>query len=205
MAVPQSFRSALNGFNREDVVHYIEFINSKHNTEINQLRTDLETLQAQLNTLTTAPDLSEEVEALRQERDALQETVTKLEEQLTAPSNREKELEARCAELEASLQNVKTANAQNGQQVAFELEAYRRAERTERLARERAEQVYHKTHSALADATVKVDATAAEISQIADSILSQLNTLQAVVIGSKSVMKDTLENMYTICPKSDME
>jgi chromosome segregation ATPase len=195
MTVPQSFRSALNGFNREDVVHYIEYINAKHNTEINQLRADVESLQNQLNTMTAAPDLSEEVESLRQERDALQETVAKLEEQLTAPATREQALEARCAELEAALEAAKKSAVQPVQNMAYELEAYRRAERTERMARERAEQVYSQTNSVLADATVKVDTAATEISQMADSILTQLNALQAVVTGSKTVLKDTLATM----------
>lgn len=205
MAVPQSFRSALNGFNREDVVHYIEYINAKHNTEVNQLRSDLESLQNQLNTVTEVPDLSEELEALRQERDALLETVAKLEEQITAPSEKEQALEARCAELEAELQKAKQTNSYPTQQVSFELEAYRRAERTERLARERADQVYLQANSVLADASVKVDAAAAEISQMADAVLAQLNALQAVVTGSKSVLKDSLASIYAIRPKTDSE
>ena len=41
MAAFQNFRSAVGGFNREDVVHYIEFLNSKHNAAVNQLRADL--------------------------------------------------------------------------------------------------------------------------------------------------------------------
>ena len=37
MAAPKNFRSAFNGFNREDVVRYLEYINAKHTAEINQL------------------------------------------------------------------------------------------------------------------------------------------------------------------------
>ena len=48
MASPQNFRSAFNGFNREDVVHYLEYINSKHNTLVNQLTEENEQLRAQL-------------------------------------------------------------------------------------------------------------------------------------------------------------
>ena len=47
MSAPQNFRSAFNGFNREDVVHYIEFLNSKHAAELNQLRTENEELREQ--------------------------------------------------------------------------------------------------------------------------------------------------------------
>ena len=37
MATPQSFRSAFNGFNREDVVHYLEYLNAKHASQLDQL------------------------------------------------------------------------------------------------------------------------------------------------------------------------
>ena len=37
MSAPQNFRSAFNGFNREDVVRYLEYINTKHTTQVNQL------------------------------------------------------------------------------------------------------------------------------------------------------------------------
>ena len=37
MATPQNFRSAFNGFNRQDVVHYLEYINTKHQDQINSL------------------------------------------------------------------------------------------------------------------------------------------------------------------------
>ena len=46
MAAPQNFRSALNGFNREDVVHYLEYINSKHTHQINQLTSENQELRA---------------------------------------------------------------------------------------------------------------------------------------------------------------
>ena len=37
MSSAYNFRSAFNGFNREDVVHYIEYANSNHNNQLNQL------------------------------------------------------------------------------------------------------------------------------------------------------------------------
>lgn len=203
MAVPQSFRSALNGFNREDVVHYIEYINARHNTELNQLRADMEALQSQLNAAGEAVACSEELEALRQERDELREAVAQLEEQLTAPSEKERALEAHCAELEAALQAAKAVQAQP--QLNYELETYRRAERTERIARERAELVYHQTNSALAEITAKMDDAAAHVGQVADAVLAQLNALQSAVTDSKAVLKDAVSTMYTIRPHSDSE
>ena len=50
MAVTHNFRSALSGFNREDVVHYLEFINAKHTAQVNQLTAENEQLREKLLT-----------------------------------------------------------------------------------------------------------------------------------------------------------
>ena len=42
MAGMQNFRSALGGFNREDVVSYIEYLNTQHKAQIAQLNTQLQ-------------------------------------------------------------------------------------------------------------------------------------------------------------------
>ena len=47
MAMQMNFRSAFNGFNREDVVHYIEYMNSKHATELTQLQSEMDALRNQ--------------------------------------------------------------------------------------------------------------------------------------------------------------
>ena len=46
MAPVQRFRSALNGFNREDVVHYIEYLNNFYTSQIQQLNTQLQNAAA---------------------------------------------------------------------------------------------------------------------------------------------------------------
>lgn len=182
MALPQNFRSAFNGFNREDVVRYIEYINSRHNTEVNQLKSELDLLQTRLSDVPDTAALEEELAALRAERDQLLARVAELEEQVTAP-------------VAAPVTSAFTAEQ--------ELETYRRAERMERIARERAEQVYHQANAALADATVKVDAAALQISQMSDAVLTQLNGLQAAVNNSKQALSDAAATMYTIRPTQE--
>ena len=81
-----------------------------------------------------------------------------------------------------------------------ELEAYRRAERTERYARERAENLYRQATGALADATIKVDDAANQVSQMSDKVIAQLAELQEVVAGSKQSLRDAAATMYTIRP-----
>ena len=71
MSVPQNFRSAFNGFNREDVVKYIEYINAKHTAQVNQLTSETEFLQSKLNAMTEAPGMSDAVKQAEEERDLL--------------------------------------------------------------------------------------------------------------------------------------
>ena len=193
MSAPQNFRSAFNGFNREDVVRYLEYINSKHTAQINQLNSEIDFLRAKLETA-TQPDAD-----LAQEREALME--------------RTAQLEARCAELEQQLaqkqeqpaQEVpapKAAESTPAPATNDELEAYRRAERTERLARERAELIYHQVNGVLAEATVKVDGIAGEIGTMADQVIAQLTQLQSAVSGSKQALQDAASIMYTIKPNN---
>ena len=68
MPAPQNFRSAFNGFNREDVVRYLEYINAKHTAEVNQLTSDVDHLRAKLE---TAEPQSDAIAALEAERDEL--------------------------------------------------------------------------------------------------------------------------------------
>ena len=88
MAPVQRFRSALNGFNREDVVHYIEYLNNFYNSQIQQLNTQLQNTAAK-------PD-DTELQDLRAQLDAALEKCAQLEAKLAAgdASHTEAELEA---------------------------------------------------------------------------------------------------------------
>lgn len=63
MAAPQNFRSAFNGFNRQDVVHYLEYINTKHQDQINSLTAETEDLHRQLEELQAQAAQIAELEA----------------------------------------------------------------------------------------------------------------------------------------------
>ena len=173
MPAPQNFRTAFNGFNREDVVRYLEYINTKHAAEINQLTSEADSLRSRLEA--AEPAQSEAVTALEAERDELR---AQLEAALAAQNKSE---EPACGPAE-------------------ELEAYRRAERAERIAKERAELVYHQVNGVLADATVKVDNVAAEIGGMADQVMSQLTQLQVAIGTSKQALKEAASTMYAIRP-----
>ena len=180
MAAPQNFRTAFNGFHREDVVRYLEYLNTKHAAQINQLNSEADHLRAKLENAQP----TEEFTALEAERDELKAQL--------------EEMTLRCAQLEESLAAAQAAPA--AADPAQELEAYRRAERTERQAKERAELVYHQINGVLADATVKVDSVSTQISGMADQVMSQLTQLQVAIGNSKQALKDAASTMYAIRP-----
>ena len=81
-----------------------------------------------------------------------------------------------------------------------ELEAYRRAEKAERTARERARQIYCQATGALADATTQVDDAAEHFKILSQRISEQLSELQATVDRSKNALQGAAATMYTIRP-----
>lgn len=166
MAGIQNFRSALGGFNRQDVVQYIEYMNNQHNSQIEQLNTQLRNAEEALSRAQANSDSS-------------------LQEQLAAAK-------ARCAELEAQLAAAPTAPVKTDD----ELEAYRRAEKAERLAKERAAQIYAQANAILADATAKVEYVSEGMSAVAQQIADQLQL-------SKQHLQEAVSAMYAIRPEDE--
>ena len=216
MAEQQTFRSAFNGFNREDVVRYIDFLNTRHASEIAQLNSELEFLRSNENreapaaVPTQADDsvIEEQAGRIRELFDQCRDQ----EEKLVLLGTEKADLSARLDAAQAELEQLRALlDIANQNQVSFksrmeeELEAYRRAERTERLARERAEQMYQQANGVLADATVKVDDAASLIGTLSDRVISQLTDLQNAVSGSKQALRDAAATMYTIRTGSDIK
>lgn len=205
MEAPMNFRSAFNGFNREDVVRFIEYLNAKHTAEVNQLTAELELLRSRAEAA-PSEDQRRELEELRQENKYLNNEVTMLNSRLEAAYHQkpdaDPELQVRLESLQRQYDALK-AEKETASGTAQELEAYRRAERTERLARERAEQVYHQVNGALADATVKVDEAFGQLGELAQRVGEQLNQLQEVVTGSRQALADASETLHTIRPTGD--
>ena len=198
MSAPQNFRTSFNGFNREDVVRYLEYINTRHNSQLEQLSSENEYLRQQLDQYQDAPVATDEIEALQAQCAALQ---AQLEDSLSI----RRALEARCNGLERELEEALAAKAQAEEahtavrcNVEQELEAYRRAERMERLARERAELVYDRTNGILADATARVDGVADQIGTLAGTVMEQLEQLRGVVGASKDALKSAADSLYSL-------
>lgn len=201
MSAPQNFRTSFNGFHREDVVRYLEYINAKHHAQVNQLTSEAEHLRQQLEQSQSRAVAAGELENLEARLASMQ---AQLEESLSI----RRALEARCNGLERELEEAVAAKVQAEQahsaircNVTQELEAYRRAERMERLAQERAQQVYHLTNGILAEATAQVDGVADQIGSLADSVMVQLEQLKTVVGQSKAALQSASESLYGLRPE----
>ena len=182
MAEFQNFRSALGGFNREDVVHYIEYINNKHSVQLNQLKTEIQTLQA---------ELAEYRNAAQQEISCAQQL---------------EEANVKIAQLELELEEAtKPVEIVPQEKSSDELEAYRRAERAETRAAERVAQLYDQANAALAEAATRADGSATQVSELADALYLQLQQLLSAITAGKNTMLDAAAAMYAVRPLSDEE
>jgi hypothetical protein len=156
------FRPAFHGFNRQDVVQYIEYLNNQHNAKVEQLNNQLRNAQF--------PADSE----LQAKLDAAMERIAQLEEQLAQ------------------------ANTGSSEQ---ELEAYRRAERAERIAQERAQQICTQANAILADTTAKAEAAAARIAELANQANAQLQAYQQAVSGTQAVFQEAVDALGALKPE----
>lgn len=179
MAETHTFRSSLNGFRREDVINYLEYLNARHAALVNQLKSENQALEAELATLkgkeTVSPD---DYATILQERDAaLAELETLRQQPASAPEAPSRTLPEE------------------------ELEAYRRAERAERLAAERVQQMYHQATAALAECTVQVDASSEQMDSLTSQISAQLAQLQNTMTASQAALKSAADLIRSIHPE----
>ena len=117
MAQNMDFRNSFNGFNKEDVVRYLEYLQNKHASQVAELRTEL--AQAEQDRI-FAQEAKAELEELRSQ-------VAQLEAERDAAVTRADALETALC----TARNEKAAATERSEE---ELEAYRRAERAERTA-----------------------------------------------------------------------
>lgn len=210
MAELQNFRTAFNGFHRDDVVRYIEELNAKHKTEVNRLKSDLKHLQEKLDAAEAKPAApvapapaaapkSASTEALERDLALAQEAARSAEAQLIQQMAENKRLQAL---LDATLAHQ---NDNRTRQQEAELDTYRRAERVEREARSRAGVVYEQVTTALSDATSRVEETAEQIASLSEASMKHLKQLQLAISGSKQILRDTAASIGSIRPEGEAE
>ena len=151
-----SFRSALSGFNRADVIAFIGQLSASHEAELRERDEELRLAR-------------EELERLQKENGRLVKLVTEQSE--AKPGDRQPEQPAGPAEPEI---------AQPIQEK--ELEVYRRAERCEREARVRAEKVYSAVAAEVDGAGKKLLSQEERLLDVSSSLADDIASLQSTMV-----------------------
>lgn len=207
MNEPQTFRSAFNGFHREDVVNHIAYMTNKHETLVNQLRAENESLRAELEALQakiedeaaeqdripeleqTIADRDAELAAVREELEAANQLLNEQAEQMGALRE---ELE------EAKEAAAKPAAIEKSANHWDELRAYRRAETAERQAKERVNDLYDSANAALRSAGSTLGTANAAFEELAEKFRADLVALMETVDTGKNALAaaaDTLDGL----------
>lgn len=187
MAEKQNFRTALGGFNREDVVHFIEYLNKKHGNLINQLTSEKQSIQAELERI----------------RDDLARVKTQLSEKENDTALQEAQEEN--LRLREQVAQLKLELTQSRENAAQELETYRRAERMERAARERSDLIYRQAVGALGEATTLVDGASQDFAEISQRVANDIVQLRGAVDRSRDALQAATATMYAIRPTEETQ
>ncbi len=191
----ENFRSALHGFNRTDVVQFIQQQTIEHEKTLRRLREE--------NTR-----LLDEFEAVRAERDAQLESIEALQTALDeAVAEKEALTEGlslaqnapqaavtaqAAAALDAPMMPAATvAAAAPNDFNELELAAYRRAELTERMAKERAAASSERMRSIFSQADEKLCLTAQDFATLLDTFRNDFEQLQQAVQAAQSVLNES--------------
>ena len=207
MNEPQTFRSAFNGFNREDVVNHISYMTTKHETLVNQLRSEAETLRTELGDLRDQLDMDAaeqsripELEQIIADRDA---ELAAVREELETANQLLNEQAEQMAALREELEEAREAAAkpapiEKSANHWDELRAYRRAETVERQARDRVNVLFDSATTALRSAGATLGDTTAAFDTLAEKFRADLVALMETIEngrGALGAVADTLDGL----------
>lgn len=190
MADFSKFRSSLGGFHRGDVANYIESLSMQHAAAMKEKSGQIDALQAEL--LAARQKLEEAEAEKRALQDQLDDALAALEA-ATAPAEDEAEDETE-AEVEEAPDYPK-----------LELEAYRRAEATERLATQRAQQLKRELVDFLENTTARYQQTGEDIAALAEDLKSGLKRLEENLSELDLLFGETAEHLETLTPAEPLE
>ena len=210
MNEPQTFRSAFNGFNREDVVNHIAYMTTKHETLVGQLRadndaqrTELEQLRAQLDADDSERGRVAELEQALAERDA---ELAQVHADLDTANQLLNEQAEQMAALREQLEEAKEAAAkapklEKSANHWDELRAYRRAETAERQARERVNDLYDSANTALRGAGATLGDTNAAFETLAEKFRADLVELMEAIDLGRNALHSAADTLDTLRPE----
>lgn len=189
MADISKFRSALGGFNREDVVNYIESMSLEQQKQLRKLQEENEKLRSEKNALAELlAAANSDLSALREQDAALSEQVELLAQQAAELAGQVK------AESEKAPEETSEA-AEPVDYTSLELEAYRRAEQTERNAAVRADKIYRQLTALCEHARERYSDAGDEIAALSADLTANLGRLQETLAELRLVF-DEAENAF---------
>ena len=198
MDTPQNFRSAFYGFHREDVVHYLEYLNGKHTSQVNQLTQELAELRSRCEELEAqAAQFDALSDQLQQQQQEKEELLAQLEEKTQENAQLIAQLEAIPEPKAQEPEKPKTLDSQSQEMVNYVM-----SERTLKAAQEQAKLTYYQVGGVLKDATSRMDNISARLTEAADLAMKQLTQLQMTVGESKNAIQDAASLMGAIRPNS---
>lgn len=209
------FRTAVSGFNRTDVVNYIESTSIEHQKALRKLTDERDKLAAENARLQTEQaELQQRLEQAQADNDALSEQVNtlaqegaELAEQLKKSEEARQELLARPVPQpaepeeptpqpeEPETENEPDEPVQEPSLTEKELTAYRRAEQTERNAAVRARRIYAQLSNLCEDARTRYMDSGEEIAALAADLSTGLSRLQDA-FAEVQVIFDDAQNAF---------
>lgn len=184
-ATTDSFRSSLHGFNRMDVVQFIQKTTTEHELELRRLADERTRQQEELDRQKEAlAAREEESERQKQELEQLRAELAELREQNAALRQAQKPAE----------QPVTATPKQRYDEM--ELTAYRRAEQTERMARERAAASAVRMRSAFEQAEEKLKARRQDITGLSERFHADYDRLKQALDGVQDVFRESTERLH---------
>lgn len=183
-----AFRSALHGFNRTDVVQFIQSQTAAHEKSLRLLREEIARLEDALKAANEELDACKAAAEAAAAEPAPEEAPAEPETPAVAPQP---------ATLDAPMAPpVTVVKAAAPDFDEMELAAYRRAELTERMARERAASSAERMRTIFAQADEKLSVTSQDLKTLLDAFQSDfaqmqqlLETAQGIVDESSSSLK----------------
>lgn len=208
------FRTAVSGFNRTDVVNYIESTSIEHQKALRKLTDERDKLAAENARLQTEQaELQQRLEQAQADNDALSEQVNtlaqegaELAEQLKKSEEARQELLARpvpqpaepeepTPQPEEPEESEEPEATQEPSLTEKELTAYRRAEQTERNAAVRARRIYAQLSNLCEDARTRYMDSGEEIAALAADLSTGLSRLQDA-FAEVQVIFDDAQNAF---------
>lgn len=185
MTYTDNFRTAMRGFNRSDVVQFIQRLTADHEQTLRSLREENERLTRSLEAAQT------DLEAAVAEKSVLEEQLLALGEQPeaenTAPAA-PTSLDAPIAPAEGMPANVDE----------LELAAYRRAELAERLARERAAAADAQMRALFEQTREKLTFATGDFGTVLDAFQENFDRLRQVIQSAQGVLTESGESVKAV-------